>query len=817
MLFSVPFSLLSLAQTNQYFSVTDTIKTEAKVKKTAADTAKVKKAKPTAYETLIAKGGSFRKGMLNIRHIEDKWYFEVPTSLVGRLMLVVTRFASVPQGFTYNLGEAVNENTVYFEHPDAKTLLLRGFVKTQYASGKDNFSQAVEKAAVDPIIAKYDVIENKKCKDTLLIDITKMLMTDNGLFSFSTNDRKALKIGSLQADRTFIDTIKTYPMNVEILTTRTYAVEPGRINAAQTGAVTLSLNTSIVLLPEKPMQARLEDERVGYFVKKVTRFNDYAKTDHDAIISRFRLEPKNEKAYLAGKLTEPKKQIVYYIDPATPKKWVPYLIAGINDWNKAFEAAGFKNAIVAKEWPNDPTMSVDDARFCVLRYLPSEKANAYGPRIVDPRSGEILESHICWYHNVTDLLRRWYMVQCGPLDKRAQTMHFSDELMGQLIRFVSSHEVGHTLGLRHNMIASSATPVEKLRDRQWVKEHGHTASIMDYARFNYVAQPGDGMTEHELFPRINDYDKWAIKWGYQWRPEFKGDIYKEKAALRAEVTKVLKANKRLRYLGDEGRGQNPNSQTEDLGDDNMKANEYGIQNLKRVMANIEKWTAQPDGQYDDLKDIYDAVLDQYQRYCGHVQRWIAGKFVANWPTDKPLDYVSKEKQKEVLAWMDRNMLTVPRWLYPANVTEKVNFEPGTRITNRINGFIGYITQPSLLNSLIQQGKYPVNEWLDDVMAIVWKPMSRTDEFQNRYRRSMERAYINSLEKSLVSKDDKQTSSQDDTKLSDVYLYLIQNMNKIEKFINSQLATTTDGDLDNLHYKDLLVKIKKIRKGYEGDR
>ncbi len=817
LLSSAFFALAVSAQECHMPLVNDTVSTEAKAKKETPDTAKAKKEKPSAYETLIAKGGSFREGMFNVRHIEDKWYLEVPGKLVGRLMLAVTRFVSVPQGFTYNLGEEVNENTVYFEHPDAKTLLLRAFVKTQYASGKDNFSQAVEKAAVDPIIAKFDVIENKKCKDTLLIDVTKMLQTDNGLFSFSAGDRKQLKIGMLQADRTFIDSIKTYPMNVEVQTTRTYAVEPGKINAAQSGFVTLALNTSIVLLPEKPMQARLEDGRVGYFVKKITMFNDYAKTDHDAIVSRYRLEPKDEKAYLAGKLVEPKKQIVYYIDPATPKKWVPYLKAGINDWNTAFEAAGFKNAIVAKEWPKDSTMSVDDARFSVLRYLPSEKANAYGPRIVDPRSGEILESHICWYHNVTDILRSWYMVQCGPLDKRAQTMHFSDELMGQLIRFVSSHEVGHTLGLRHNMIASSATPVEKLRDRQWVKEHGHTASIMDYARFNYVAQPGDGMTERELFPRINDYDKWAIKWGYQWRPEFKGAIYKEKAALRSEVTKALKANNRLRYLGDEGRGWNPNSQTEDLGDDNMKANEYGMKNLKVVMANIEKWTAQPDGQYDDLKEIYNAVLGQYQRYCNHVQKWIVGKFNANWPTDKPLDYASKEKQKEALQWMDRNMLTVPQWLYPASVTGKAQFEPDARISSQINTFIWYVTQPNLLNNLIKEGKYPVDEWLDDVKAIVWKPMSSTDEFQNRYRRGMERAYVNALENSLTSKEDKQAPVQADTKVSDVYIYLVQNMNKVEEFINNQMLLTKDGDLDNLHYKDLLVRIKKIRKTYVGDK
>ena len=247
-----------------------------------------------------------------------------------------------------------------------------------------------------------------------------------------------------------------------------------------TGQVTLGLNTSIVLLPKEPMRKRLWDERIGYFTNRFTLFSDdQHKTDREQFVSRYRLVPKDLKRYRRGELVEPVKPIVYYIDPATPRKWVKYLMAGINDWNVAFEAAGFKNAIIAKEWPDDPDMSVDDARYCVLRYLPSETENAYGPRVVDPRNGEIIESHICWYHNVMNLLTKWYMTQCGPLDKRARTMKFDDELMGQLIRFVSSHEVGHTLGLRHNMGASHATPVEKLRDKAWVEAHGHTASIMD--------------------------------------------------------------------------------------------------------------------------------------------------------------------------------------------------------------------------------------------------------------------------------------------------------------------------------------------------
>ena len=429
---------------------------------------------------------------------------------------------------------------------------------------------------------------------------------------------------------------------------------------AKTGSATVALNTSMVLLPKTPMQKRYFDERVGYFNNRITEFtDDQQTTSHEAIISRYRLEPKDLKAYKAGKLVEPKKQIVYYIDPATPKKWVKYLIKGVEDWNTAFEAAGFKNAITAKEWPeNDTTMSIDDARFSMIRYLPSETENAYGPRIVDPRSGEIIEAHICWYHNVMNLVKKWYMTQCGPLDKRAQTMDFPEDLMGQLIRFVSSHEVGHSLGLRHNMIASQATPVEKLRDKQWVEKYGHTASIMDYARFNYVAQPKDKVGEKGLFPRINDYDKWAIKWGYQYRPEFK-DPAKEKEVMRTEVTKALEGNRRLWWSSDEGKGQDPRSQTEDLGDDQMKANEYGIKNLQRVMKGLLKWTAEPDGKYDDLSTMHRATRAQYQRYVNHVQRYIGGRYTNNAPGVKPYESVPRALQKEAIAWLGKYVLEAP--------------------------------------------------------------------------------------------------------------------------------------------------------------
>lgn len=799
--------------------------TEVKAKKVSGDkgdkTEKSKKDKKdeklSDYAKLIKKGGSVQKGLFTVRHIENKWYFEVPQDKLGKLFLIVTRFTSVPAGFKYNIGEEVNENVVYLEkHADA--LWLRSYVNNVETPEGSDISRSVEKATVNPIVASFPIIKDsaKQAKDHgWLIDVTNFYTQDNKITSFDNSDKGILKIGGVQKDLTVVDTICSLPVNIEARTLRTYSANGGGTPAAKTGYVTLGLNTSIVQLPDDPMQPRYADERVGYFETKKTELSDYGITSHTAFISRYRLEPKNEKAYLAGKLTEPKKPIIYYIDPATPKKWVPYLMAGINDWNKAFEAAGFKNAIQAREWPEDDKgMSVDDARFCVLRYLPSEKENAYGPRIVDPRSGEIIESHICWYHDVTELLRKWYMVQCGPLDKKAQTMNFSDELMGQLIRFVSSHEVGHTLGLRHNMKASSATPVEKLRDKAWVDKYGHTASIMDYARFNYVAQPEDGMSERDLFPRINDYDKWAIKWGYQWRPEFKGDAKKEKAALRAEVTKVLAANPRLRYVGDEGKGMDPRSQTEDLGDNSMKASDYGIKNLKRVMAHLREWTAQPDGQTEYLEEMYKGVLGQYRRYCMHVQRNIVGMYHNNWPAEKAIDYVSKERQKEALEWFGRNIFTVPEWLYDKNITSRIAYLPDNDITSLTTTLIWYLINPNLLNNQRKGGKYPVGEYLDDVFSIIWKPLTGMSEYQAAWRRAEENAFVRFLDKGLNNPSaDKEAPLQLNTNNSDVFLYLLQTADKTENFLTKQLQTTPKGSLNYLHYNNLLLKVKQLKAKY----
>jgi hypothetical protein len=811
--FILAVSLLVAGQQAAYAATNDSVCVKADTVAACCVVDSVPADDKSPYSKLIKEGGSVREGLFTVRHIKDDWYLEVPDSLVGRLMLAVTRFASVPQGFKLISGEEVNRSAIYLEQRGEKTLLMREFVRSQYARANDRIATSLERSVADPIIYKFDVIGRNPDTQAQLISITKWLMSDNKVTSFSANDRTIVGVGGLQNDRSFVDTIKTYPINVEIQTLRTYAMTSGKLPTAQSGSATVTLTTSIVLLPREPMKPRLADERVGYFNSKVTQFSDDEAPEHDAYISRYRLEPKNVKAYKAGKLVEPKQPIVFYIDPATPKKWAKYLKMGIEDWNTAFEAAGFKNAIMAKDWPEDSTMSMDDARFSVLRYLPSETENAYGPRIVDPRSGEIIEAHICWYHNVMSLVKGWYIRQCGPLDKRAQTMNFPDELMGQLIRFVSSHEVGHSLGLRHNMIASQATPVEKLRDKAWVEKHGHTASIMDYARFNYVAQPEDKIGEKGLFPRINDYDKWAIKWGYQYRSEFK-DAYEEKKALRSETTKALE-NRRLWWCGDEGKGTDPRSQTEDLGDNQMKANEYGVKNLKRVMQNILKWTAQPDGQYDDLMTVHKGVRAQFQRYVNHVQKYLNGRYVNNAPGQPVHDYVPRALQQEALRWLDRNVLEAPLWLYPDDVVERLGIDATDEIRSRQQTLIAMMLSPGILYNLHEASlrakqPYPLTDYLNDVFAAVWKPLNDKDERQNDFRRQQQRSYMYFIDHLLNPTDQDKGGINVTAHRSDALLYAEQHLDQIESYLKGQQAT----GINARHYQNLLLQVKKIRDKYE---
>lgn len=798
-----PFYAVKADTLKKDTTVTDTTKVEKEDVKSKAK----KEPKETEYQKIIKKGGTVTDGLFRVRHIEDKYYFEVPDSMLGRYILCVTRFTAVPQNFGQFAGEEITHSTIYFEKRDTSQIMIRQYVLSHLADNGDNISRTLEQSTVDPIVQAFKVIGQNEEKDASLIEVTSLFNSDNNLMSFSNTDKTTLKVGGLMKDRTFIDTIKVFPTNIEVATTRTYGSSPARSEASRTGTITMAFNTSMVLLPKEPMRKRLWDDRVGYFVNSYVRFSDAQhKTEHESFISRYRLVPKNKKKYLRGELTEPEKQIVYYIDPATPKKWIPYLIQGINDWNVAFEAAGFKNAITAKVLPeDDPNVSMEDARYSVLRYLPSETENAYGPRIVDPRSGEIIEAHICWFHNVMNLLTKWYMVQCGAVDKRAQTMKFDDKLMGELIRFVSSHEVGHSLGLRHNMGASFATPVEKLRDKAWVEKNGHTASIMDYARFNYVAQPEDNISPKGLFPRINDYDKWAIKWGYQWRPEFK-DEYEEKEKLMTETTNILKGNPRL-WFGGEGRNEDPRAQTEDLSDNNVKASEYGIKNLKRVMQHLPQWTKEENDQYDDLVEMYKAVTDQFNRYMNHVAKNIGGRYINNMPGMEPYAPVPAARQREALQYLGRNIFEAPEWLYPANILSKSGADAGTTQQQQQTNLLTRLMTPLMLSN-ISTSDYAVNQYLDDLFAQVWTAPKSSSSFQQKARRQLQRSYVQNLNSLLNPSEADLKGAMSRNYNSDAMLYVLQNLQKVETYCQQQMKASEG--INALHFEDLLREIKLIR-------
>ncbi|MFM7839715.1 MAG: zinc-dependent metalloprotease, partial [Chitinophagaceae bacterium] len=578
---------------------------------------------PKPYKEVITEKAVSRSGLFQVHKVEDKWFFEIGDSLLGRDILVVNRISKAPidtrAGFWGFAGDDINENVIRFEKGPNQKIFLRNLSFSVYAKDSSKpMYKTVQNSNIQPIAAAFDIKAFSKDSTGSVIEMTDYINGDNDILFFAPSYKTMLRIGSLQNDKSYIVDVRSYPINTEIRTVKTYAKTPaaspmpGMPSPPAAGNATFELNSSIVLLPKEPMKSRHYDDRVAYFTTEYTDFDADPQGVKDvSLITRWRLEPKAEdlEKFKRGELVEPKKPIIYYIDPATPAKWVPYLIQGVNDWQVAFEKAGFKNAILGKIAPTkaeDSTWSLEDARYSAIVYKPSDIPNAMGPHVHDPRSGEIIESHINWYHNVMKLLRDWYLIQASPSDPKARKALFDDELMGQLIRFVSSHEVGHTLGLPHNMGSSASVPVEKLRDKAWVEANGHTPSIMDYARFNYVAQPEDKISEIGLFPRIGDYDIWSIEWGY--KPVLGQTEEEEKQTLNGWVTSRY-GNNRLRFLHQDG--IDPRAQTECLGDNNMKAGEYGIKNLKWIVPQLQGWLNEKAENYQNLTDVYSEVVSQF--------------------------------------------------------------------------------------------------------------------------------------------------------------------------------------------------------------
>ena len=737
---------------------------------TKSDSSSSKKG-PKPYNKVITDKAVTKQGLFTIHKVDDKWYFEIPDSILNREMIVTSRYSKVAGGGGVYAGEMENRNTVIWEKGPNNKVFLRVVTVISVADSTTDIFKAVSNSNLNPIARSFDIKAFGKNEGSVVIEVSDFFEGDNQPVSLNSSTKRRFNLGNQVADRTYISSVSTFPINTEVKVVRTFTSAPpvtppggpkGRGSSVTlpaayvAGAVTLEMNNSFVLLPKIPMVKRLYDPRVGFFADDFVKFDDkQQKTEEQVFAVRWRLEAKDEdiEKWKRGELVEPKQPIVYYIDPATPKKWRRFLIQGINDWQVAFEQAGFKNAIMGKEWNEaDSTMNLEDARYSVVRYLPSDIPNAYGPNVHDPRSGEIIESHIGWYHNVMKLVHDWYFIQAAAVDSRARGMEFDDELMGQLIRFVSSHEVGHTLGLRHNMGSSSRTPVELLRDKAWVEAHGHTASIMDYARFNYVAQPGDGITDPGMFPRIGDYDKWAIQWGY--KSTFASDEKADRTIVNKWVNDSLKANPRL-WFGTETNPFDPRSQTEDLGDNNVRASHYGILNLKRVLPKLKEWTKEEADKYENLSVMYNAAVSQYTRYMGHVLKNVGGVYESPKSVEQEGEVVyeptPKAKQKEALDFLNKQLFETPEWL--------VNKEILNLINNPVSSDMVTNVQVNILNSLLSVSRmnrmsisatrfgaanvYPLEVMMDDLKNGVWSELS-THKTIDGYRRNLQKAYIDAL-------------------------------------------------------------------------
>ena len=711
------------------------------------DSKKPKKEK--TYKEIITKEAITDKGLFDIHKVKDKYYYEINDSLLGREMLMVTRIAKTASGLGFGGGKQ-NTQVLRWQKKDSK-ILLRVVSHNIVASDSLPVSEAVLNSNFEPILYSFKIESKGIDSISTLIDVTKLFNEDVKPLGFPQSRRKGYKISSLNSKKSFIESIKSYPENIESRHVKTYNSSSPPSNSS-TGTISLEINNSMILLPKTPMKRRYFDQRVGWFARSQVDYGlDVQESKSLKYLDRWRLEVKDEdlEKFENGELVTPKKQIVYYIDRATPVKWRKYLKQGIEDWQVAFEEAGFKNAIIAKDPPTkeeDPEWSPEDVRYSVVRYLASPIPNANGPHVSDPRSGEILESDINWYHNVMTLLRNWFFVQTAAINEDARGVSFDDEVMGRLIRFVSAHEVGHTIGLPHNMGSSSAYPVDSLRSASFTKKFGTAPSIMDYARFNYIAQPEDKGVA--LMPDIGVYDKHAVRWGYRPIPNAKTAKDEKKT-----LDKWIRDNENSLMHRFGSAGIDPSSQTEDLGDDAVKASEYGILNLKRIVPNLTKWTSEDGKDYSDLQTMYGQVLTQFNRYMGHVSSNIGGvyQYYKTYDQEGPVyTHVKKSHQKKCMNFLNDQLFETPTWMIDNNILNKIEF---AGITNRIRS-----TQSRTLNSILDFGKmarlieneaingknaYSLIDMMSDLKKGIWKELY-SHKTIDVYRRNLQFAYLDRI-------------------------------------------------------------------------